>query len=292
MLKPLSHSMARLSAVLLGACLASAASAQSAPATSAAAQTPAKSAADTAANDAYLAKAGTLYYSTAKAGLSGFDCAVHPDWRALFVSANPGTAVASDDPRILLLKSVSIKLHGRMKGGSSLEWTPAPGKVTDDASTGLLDNMQKATEQTLMGFMQFWTPFVDGSAVPANSAGLAVTRNDKQEVTLHADEAGTSVTEVFDSNSVLKDFDVVLNGADIRFGPSYKYTEKGLLVSGFLAHILPAGATAGQSQEMHVGIEYSPVDSFLIPSRVNMEVVGTGIFNFTFDGCTATPTTK
>ena len=90
----------------------------------------------------------------------------------------------------------------------------------------------------------------------------------------------------------LKDFDVVLNGADIRFAPSYKYTEKGLLVSGFLAHILPAGAAASQSQEMHVGIEYSPVDSFPIPSRLNMEVVGTGIFNFTFDGCTATPTTK
>ena len=40
---------------------------------------------------------------------------------------------------------------------------------------------------------------------------------------------------------------------------------------------------------MHVGIDYQTMDGFYIPSRLNMEVVGTGIFNFTMDGCKVNP---
>ena len=71
------------------------AAAGSAPAASAAAQ-PAKPSSD----NAWLAKTAKLYYSSAKAGLTGFDCAIHPDWRALFASASKGEAVPEDDPRI------------------------------------------------------------------------------------------------------------------------------------------------------------------------------------------------
>src|SRR5580700_408313 len=50
-------------------------------------------------DDAWLRKAGSLYYSTAKAGLSGFDCTVHPDWRTLFASANAGSTIDANDAR-------------------------------------------------------------------------------------------------------------------------------------------------------------------------------------------------
>jgi hypothetical protein len=39
------------------------------------------SSAGTVNDSAWLASIGRLYYSTAKAGLTGFDCTVHPDWR-------------------------------------------------------------------------------------------------------------------------------------------------------------------------------------------------------------------
>ena len=292
MLKPSLCLQTRRLAAILAVCLCAAGPAYPQDPSPAAkpAQTPAQP--DAKANDAFLAKAATLYYSPAKAGLNAFNCDVHPDWRALFLSANKGSAVAADDPRIVLLQTVNITLHGRLKGGSAIDWNPPPvdpAKPLDQDSSALIDNMQKATDQTLQGFMQFWTPFVDGSAVPASSDGLVITQNEKGEHTLRADQAGTSVTEVMDVNNVLTHFNVVMSGATVNFSPSYKHTEKGLLVSGFLANILPAGTPADQAQEMHVGIDYQTMDGFYIPSRLNMEVVGTGIFNFTMDGCKVNP---
>jgi hypothetical protein len=237
----------------------------------------------TKANDEVLAKAGKLYYSTTKAGLDGFACSVHPDWRALFLSANKDSPVASDDPRIALLNSVKITLHAHLKGGSTLDWAP-PANLDQD-SAKLLDSMHQATEQTLQGFLQFWTPFVDGSAVPANTEGLEMTPTENG-YRLHANQDGTEVTELMDSNLVLRHFDVAMSSSTVKFVPTYQATEKGLLVEGFLAHILAAGAPPEQEQEMHVTILYQTLDGFPIPSKLMMEVVNTGIFNFTMEGCT------
>lgn len=238
-------------------------------------------------NDAMLAKAGKLYYSTTKYGLGGFTCAVHPDWYTLFVSARKGDTVAENDPRIVLLQSVKLTLHAHMKGGSTLDWEPAPdpSNTLDKDSLTLLNDMHDATEQTLMGFLQFWTPFVDGSAVPENSEGLEITRTGNG-YKLHAVTSDTEVTEEMDNLLTLTRFNVVMKQATVNFAPTYAPTAQGLLVNGFLANILAAGAPTGQTQEMHVGIEYKALDGFQIPSRLNMQVIGSGTFNFNFDGCT------
>ena len=240
-------------------------------------------------NDAMLAKAGKLYYSTTKYGLGGFTCAVRPDWYTLFVSANTGAAVAQDDSRIVLLNAVAITLHARMKGGSTMDWelAPDPGRNLDETSTTLLKNMHDATEQTLMGFMQFWTPFVDGSAVPENSDGLEITRIGNG-YRLHAVTSDTDVTEEMDDQLTLTRFDVVMKQATVKFSPNYMNTSQGMLVNSFQAHILTAGAPPEKMQEMHVGIEYKAVGGFQIPSRLNMQVIGSGIFNFNFDECSVT----
>lgn len=240
-------------------------------------------------NNELLAKAARLYYSTDKAGLAGFDCAVHPDWHALFVSDGNG-AVDAADPRIVLLNSVSIAFHARLKGGSGLDWNlPAhPAQPLDQESTSLLDKMQAGTAQTLQGFMQFWTPFVDGSIVPDSSDGVEITPTDKGGYKLRAEQEGTTLTEVLDKSLVLQQFNVVMNGMTVNFFPSYKPTEKGLLVTSFVAHIMPAGATAEQANEMHVNIEYQTVDGFPIPAKLNLEELNHGIFNFVLDGCTVT----
>jgi hypothetical protein len=239
-----------------------------------------------AADDALLAKARTMYYSTAKAGLAGFDCAVHPDWHALFVSANPGTTISDSDSRVTLLNRVAITLHALLKGGSTLDWTPPAGAPTDADSTALLTQMHQATEQTLaQGFMQFWTPFVDGSVVPVNSSGLTVTHA-SNTFTVHAASNEADLTEVFSNDLLLEKYDVIMGGASIKFEPTYKATAQGLLVGRFLAHIQQLGNPSAPIQEMHVGIEYQTIEGFPIPQQLNMEVVGTGIFNMSLDGCT------
>jgi hypothetical protein len=145
--------------------------------------------------------------------------------------------------------------------------------------------MHQATEQALQGFMQFWTPFVDGSAVPANSSGLTVTHS-PSTITLHAAANGTDITEVFSNDLLMEEFEVIMSGATVKFEPSFKATAQGLLVERFLAHIQPAGNPPGPVQEMHVGIDYQTIKGFPIPRQLNMEVVGSGAFNFSLDGCT------
>jgi len=233
-------------------------------------------------NDEMLARAAKLYYSTGNDGLAGFDCAVHPDWRLLFLSADPGNPVTVGDPRIVLLDSVKMALHARMKGNSTLEWVPpaAPDKTSAD----LLEGMHGAMEQVLQGFLQFWVPFVDGSSVPSSSDGLDITKTDKG-YKLHAKTSDTEVTEEFDNRLLLAQFNVAMSKATVSFSPTYEPTDKGLLVNAFLAHVLPAGAPASQTQEIRVGIEYQTIGGTPIPARLKMSVVHSGTFNFVFDGC-------
>jgi hypothetical protein len=195
--------------------------------------------------------------------------------------------VAEDDARILLLQSVKINLHAQLQGGSTLEWTPdaSTSQPLDEDSTTLLKKMHEVTEQTLEGFLQFWTPFVDGSVVPASADGLTITHTGSVN-TIHAQDSDTALTETFSNDMMLEHFDVDMNGISIKFQPAYKPTGQGLLVKSFQAHVQPAGVPPEQAQEMHVDIEYQTLEGFPIPSRLNMEMTNTGNFNFVLDGCT------
>jgi hypothetical protein len=262
--------------------------AQEAPVSPASAGTAAQSAAPSPnPDDAWLAKTGSLYYSSAKAGLGGFDCIVHPDWRTLFQTANDGSTIAADDTRIQLLQTVKINLHAQLGGNSSLDWVqdPNPAKPLDEDESAMLHKMRQVTEETLEGFLQFWAPFVDGSVVPETADGLEITHAGGSH-TIHAEQGGTALTEIFSNDLLLKNFNVNMNGTSIRFQPDYKATEQGLLVSSFQAHVQPAGVPSDQAQDMHVDIDYKTLEGFPIPSRLNMDVSDTGKFSFVLDGCT------
>ncbi len=238
----------------------------------------------------WLAKTSALYYSSAKAGLTGFDCAVHPDWRKLFASASKGQPVADEDARIALLDKVKITVHARMKGGSTIEWvaTEDPDKPLDQTSAQMLDGMHRSVEQTLEGFLQFWSPFMEDAIVPDSADGLEITHTPTVH-TIHAAQAGTDLTEVFSSDLVLQQFNIVLNGTSIKFSPAYSPSAQGLIVNGFRAHILPTGTSSGQVQDMKIDVDYQTVDGLLIPGHLTMDIVGTGLFNFAFDTCATNP---
>jgi hypothetical protein len=249
--------------------------------------------ATTGSDDAWLASTSKLYYSTAKAGLNGFDCAVHPDWRVLFMTASPGTEVSDDDAHVVLLKSVKINLHAHMQGGSTLDWSPDSnlGEPLDDASSQMLTRMHETTEQTLEGVMQFWTQFMNGSVVPDSSQGLTITHTGTAH-TIHAEQNGTALTEIFSNDLLLQHFDVDMKGLSVKFQPAYKPTDQGLLVKSFRAHVQPADSAPDQAQDMHVDIEYQTLDGFPIPARLSVEIPNSRTMNFVFDGCTVSRVQK
>lgn len=243
-------------------------------------------------NDVLLAGAAKLYYSAKSAGLTGFDCSVHPDWLRLIQSSETDTTVTESGENVLLLKSVAINLHARMNGGSAVEWVQPSNssKPLDKASADMLGQMHKAIEETLMGFMQFWTPFVDGSIVPPDSKGIEIRHSPSGPILL-LKQPDAIVMEVFSNEMVLKEFRIVTGGKMIDLTPSYDSTDDGLLVSRFVAHVGPANTSATEVREMDVEIYYQTIGDFPIPSRLNVEVVGTGTFNLKLDSCRVNPAT-
>jgi len=268
---------------------------QTSPANGPSTAPPAQASADKApaalsdADATFLAKASSLYYSTTKLGLTGFDCTVRPDWANIFKTVLKGTPAAADDKPIAALNSTKITIHARLTGpGSALEWTPGTVAPPDAESFELLEYMHQSTGQALQTFMQFWTPFVNGSVIPDPAAGSEVKKTQTGH-TIHTMDGSASITEVLDAANVVKQFNVETGGAKIDFEPSYKPTPNGLLVSGFAVRIQPPGATPDKEQKMDVGVEYQTVNGFLLPHTLSMDAIGTGNFTFTLESCTVNP---
>ena len=240
----------------------------------------------TAEADKLMAQTSARYYNMGRAGLAGFDCAVHPDWRWLFLQALPGQAIADDDPRVVLLKGVKVELHAQLKSGATVVWEPPAGAGKDDKDLAdLLTHMQQGATQALKGFVQFWTPFVDGSAVPASAAGMTATKTDKG-FELRGESGGARVTEGFSGDGTLESFLVEMQGATIEFHPRYTALPDGLLlVDHFRGSVQHTGASAGQQQELRAGVDYQTIGGFPIPARLELDVAGQGAFHVTLDEC-------
>jgi hypothetical protein len=234
----------------------------------------------------WLAKTSKLYFSSAKAGLAGFNCEVHPDWHALFVSANKGAEAPGSEAYLTQLKKVKVRMHARMQGGSTIEWVAdaSDGSAPSGDVNAVIDNMHQTVQQILEGFLQFWSPFMEVTVVPPKAEGLEISHGPTSH-TIHAKQGTTELTEIFNNNLVLEHFNVTLAGTSIKLAPTFEPTPQGLLVKAFSTEIVPAGATPEQTQKMQVRVEYQTVNNQTIPGQLNMEIVGTGNFNFAFDGC-------
>ena len=233
-------------------------------------------------NDAWLTQTARLYYSSAKAGLKGFDCTLRPDWHALYAT-NGSSMSASDQQNIATLNQVGIVLHARMKGGSTMDWNP-PAQLNSDQSS-LVGNMHDALNQTIVeGFMQFWTPFIENSVVPESSDGLEMTAISDGGRKIHAKDSDSEVDETFDSGRILRQYNVVMTSARIEVTPTYSPSAQGMIISHFHAFIHPADSTAA-TQEMNVEVQYETIDSFPLPTHLIMEVTGVATLHVALEGC-------
>jgi hypothetical protein len=249
----------------------------------AAAQNP-PSSPSSSANSEWLAQAAKLYYSSSKAGLKGFDCALKPDWQALYSSKSGGQVSAADESPVALLNSVKTAVHARMDSGSIVDWNPPPQQL-DTAQTALLDQMHDALNQMVQGFMQFWTPFIEGQVIPDSSDGLDMSATADGGMKMHVATSQVEVTEVFDSGHILRQYGVVLSGTKVDVTPTYSPSDHGLLVTHLHATIQPLG-DAQKVQEMNVDIAYQWLQGFPIPARLNMDVTGVAGLNIAFENCT------
>ena len=253
------------------------------------AQNPAVSGQAASLNDSLLARASLLYDSTAKSGLHGFDCEVHPDWNTLMASARKVASIPADDPKLMLLSGVRITVHVRMNGGSSMDWRMAEGaaKPADAAMQAMLERTHRGIEQMLLGVIKLWIPLVDGSV--AESLGdedVSITQS-ADVYTLRSKDKNNTLTEEFDKGLLLKHFIARDTGSTVDIEPAFANKPRGLLLIGFKAHV--RADKAQETSEMRVGIEYATSGVYQIPSKIDAELVGEAKFSFALDGCRANP---
>ena len=241
-------------------------------------------------NAAMIARSVRLYYSAAANGLTSFDCNVHPDWRRLFETSVKHAAISADDPNVLFLDRVAITLHARFNGQSSLEWTPPAGSPTtaNPSSPDMVSIMHKSTEQTLMGFLQFWIPFMNGSFIPGNAPAMQID-DSPTSATLHLKQPDADVTEVVSKTSILERMTIATGGKVVELLPSFHSTEKGLIVDRLVVHIRTGEQQLEKDQQMRVEIDYRDIQGFPIPQELSVEAIGAGTFTATLDNCHVNP---
>jgi hypothetical protein len=244
--------------------------------------------------DTLLAKATSLYDSTAKSGLRSFDCQVHPDWKKMMSSARKGAPVADDDPKLILVGTVKIALHASINGSSAIEWqTPAhPEKPLDAHATDILNQVHQGLENTLLATLKLWIPLVNGSVAASFGVDDASLSQTEDGYTLRSRDKGRSVTEDFDRDLVLKHLIAVDSGTTADIEPAYHSTPHGLLIKSFIAHVQPPGASPESAQVMNVALEYQSVGAFLIPARFAVDMPNLVEMDFAFDGCTVNSAPK
>ena len=260
--------------------------AQKSPAASQPPAAPLQQAAAAGLNDALLAKAASLYDSTAKMGLHSFDCQVHPDWNKIMTSSRNGVPLPEGDPRLPLLTAVKIALHAQLAGNSTLDWQPSTEKPLDEAAAATLDKAHQGIEQTLLGVLKLWIPLADGSIAESLGEDDVVIAQTANGYTLRSKDKQHSLTEEFDRNLVLKRFIAADSGSTVDIAPSFQPSTQGFLVNSFTAHIRPPGSPPENSQEMNVAIEYQTISSAELPIRLSVEVPNVVEMDFALDGCT------
>jgi hypothetical protein len=244
--------------------------------------------------DTLLAKATSLYDSTAKSGLRSFDCQVHPDWKKMMSSARKGAPVADDDPKLVLVGTVKIALHASINGSSAIEWQiPAhPEKPLDPHSIDILNQVHQGLENTLLATLKLWITLVNGSIAAPFGKDDASLSQTADGYTLRSKDKGRSVTEDFDRDLVLKHLIAVDSGTTADIEPAYHATPHGLLIKSFIAHVQPPGVAPESAQVMNVVLEYQAVAAFLIPARFTVDMPNLVEMDFVFDGCTVNSAPK
>jgi hypothetical protein len=262
-----------------------AAHAQSPAAAPPASAAPVRQADAASLGDTLLAKATSLYASTAKSGLRGFDCSVHPDWEKIKASSRKNSPTAGSDSEIVLLNTVKITLHARLDGGSTMDWVVPVGKPLDADANAKLDKAHRGIEQTLQGALKLWIPLVNGSVAESLGADDVDVTQNENGYSVRSRDKRHSLTEEFDRKLLLTRYTIADASSMVDIAPAFQSTSQGLLLSSFVAHIQPASAPGGNAQEIRFSAEYQVVSGVQIPEKLAVDVSNLVTMDFVLDGC-------
>ena len=235
---------------------------------------------DTSAT-ARLTTAHAQYYTPTARGLSSFRCDASVDWKGTFARIT-GKEVAPDSPELKYLQSVRLSVSDELQGTGSLDWTTDAAPTAD--SDAAIKQIRGGFQQMISGFFQTWNPYVNGSMVPLPDSTVTVT-NAGDGVHLSGKAGSMTLDEDFDRNMVLKQTVVVQPEIKVVATPTYDSTPEGLLVSR-IDTVLNQPPTAPPVEAV-MSVTYAKVDTYQLPSVVNVDIKNVSSFEIHFNNCKA-----
>jgi len=229
---------------------------------------------------AEIARVPTLYY--APHNLQSFSCHVTPDWEGLAKQFG-GTNTLADQSDLQFLKSIRLTAQDNLTQGGSVDWNIPDGIVPPPELAGRLPPLRQGLDRAFEVFFSFWNAVVTGDifSQPADAGGIT---RDTTGWHTHEADASQSIDETFDRDLFLLSMKTVDSHGTRLVKPHFADTPDGRLVTSVELETTPAGSTATHAGR--IGIGYSIVDGFHLPTTVSVLATGVSV-EFTLTNCTA-----
>jgi hypothetical protein len=135
----------------------------------------------------------------------------------------------------------------------------------------------------MSGFFESWNAYMNGKMVPVPDASYAVVPSG-QGAHMSRSANGESIAEDFDKDMLLVQALMESPGLRVLSKPTFTPTADGLVVTE-VANQMNQPPSAPEPEVILFHIAYAQVDSYRIPSRVAIELKGTGLVEINLNAC-------
>ena len=224
-----------------------------------------------------LISARQQVYNLRTSGVKSYTCDVFFDWDDFFTQV-AGKPLPKDDPTMVYLNSLKLVLVNDLSGDASMKFIDA-GAPPEERKDGV-EKLKGSIKQMVGGFVQAWTPTLNGTIIPAEVDSLKKTP-DGYLLTGKGEE---STSETLDSNLHLTGLSVQSKELSSTMQTTFVPSPKGLLMTEMAGDYREPDATAPTHVVMKT--TFAPVEGAQLPATLQASVPNVATFKFAFRGCT------
>jgi hypothetical protein len=238
-----------------------------------------------AENDELLKKGRAAYYSLKTEGMTGFTCALTPNWTAMLKTqgvVDPAVLGPAVDKLSRLRFTVVVDGKGAAKVAHN-EVSAENAKVAEG-----MKQIYEGMEQMTTGFFQTWSVFVVDPPLPEPGTEIEVEIGAAQYA-IKYNEGATVVKISMGKDYAVNSMQATTTDFDSMIRPVFSKSPKGLLMNGYNAKY--EGAGGKDKTDLQVALEYQDVAGFKLPLKLDLKGSYDGSpfqVEVAFSGCSAT----
>jgi hypothetical protein len=227
---------------------------------------------------ALLVPARLQYYNLQAHGVKSYACDVDFDWGAFFKAVS-GKTPNPADPTQVYLNSSHLHFVSDLDGPYQLAW--GKGNGMPDGKESAIQAMHDTMQQMIVGFLQAWTPSLNGNLYPVEVQSMkrTATGYELRQVTPQR-----TMIEQVNSSMLLESIDEQANGTENKMDVTFSGSPGARLLTSVGGDYRQS--PGGSAISILMKTAFQTVDGVQIPASLTASVPGIAAFDFNFKGCT------